>query len=424
MKQIPVVGIDVSKACSDICILSPDNAVFASTKILHNEKGMRYAAYLLGKAEAEYGAKPVAIMEATAHYHLIFFQYLVKAGYEVVVVNPIQSGALRNINVRKIKNDKVDAHKIAMLYRLKTFTTSRFPDGVLHDLRCYCRQYMDLRGDHTAYINRLLCVLDQSFPGYQNVFSKVAGKCSLDILYDYPTPAELLNASDGALEAILRQHMRRSVEYRTSKIALLRARAEEALTIGVHFSSNAVVIRSIISILRALQEGIADLKKSMDVLINSNPEITESIALLRSIPGIGEFISVVLLAEIGDISRFKSSRQLTAYFGLDPSQRQSGKFVGTKNKISKRGSPYLRWVIALATKTAIRLSAKGVENNPVLREYYNKKRQTKASNSALCACMHKMVQYVFAVLRDRQPFELRAPEAHAETMMGKRNQAA
>lgn len=115
---VPVAGVDVSKRFSDLCVLSPDNNVLLRQKIYHDMVSMKLAEKKLHEIELEYGTRPVVVMESTSHYHLILFQFFTDAGFEVVVVNPIQSGALKNINVRKVKNDRVDAYRIAMLYRL------------------------------------------------------------------------------------------------------------------------------------------------------------------------------------------------------------------------------------------------------------------------------------------------------------------
>jgi hypothetical protein len=112
---------------------------------------------------------------------------------------------------------------------------------------------------------------------------------------------------------------------------------------------------------------------------------------------------------------------LTSFFGLDPSERQSGKFRGTKNKISKRGSPYARAALNMAAHNCIHNHPlTGKPGNPVLAEYYEKKCATKLKKVAMCAVMHKIVNIVFAVLRDQKPFELRDPIAH-DRMLKEKN---
>ena len=115
----PVVGIDVSKRFSDMCILSPDNQIFAQTKIYHDSTSMKRA-------------------EATSHYHLILFQFFSDCGYNVLVVNPLQSNSMKDFSIRKRKTDKVDALKLAMLYRTKTLRPSQIPQSAIRVLRLLC----------------------------------------------------------------------------------------------------------------------------------------------------------------------------------------------------------------------------------------------------------------------------------------------
>lgn len=135
--------------------------------------------------------------------------------------------------------------------------------------------------------------------------------------------------------------------------------------------------------------------------------------MLQSIPGIGSHSAALLLGEIGDISLFKKPKQLAAYFGLDPTERQSGSFRGTKNKLSKRGSPYARAALHMGVVNSICKHGKDSVANPVLLSYYEKKCKNKPAKVAQAASMHKLVFIIFAVLRDQKPFELKTPEQHA-----------
>ena len=89
MNNIPVAGIDVSKNFSDMCILSPDNAVFRTIKIYHDYISMERSLSFLKETETAFKMKPVIIMEATGHYHRILFQFYRNCGYETIVINPI-----------------------------------------------------------------------------------------------------------------------------------------------------------------------------------------------------------------------------------------------------------------------------------------------------------------------------------------------
>lgn len=165
MNFCPVAGIDVSKRFSDMCVLSPDNKIFAQEKIYHDETSINRANALLQKAEQLFSSKPVIVMESTSHYHLILFQFFSDRGYDVIVVNPRQSNSMKDFSIRKRKTDRVDAFKLAMMYRTKTLRPSRIPQTAMRALRQLCRERVEFLNDITRYKNRLTALLDQSFPG-------------------------------------------------------------------------------------------------------------------------------------------------------------------------------------------------------------------------------------------------------------------
>jgi transposase len=416
MNQAPVAGIDVSKAFSDMCILAPDNTIHSKTKIYHDLTSMERALTFLKDAELMYGCKPVLVMEATAHYHRILQGFMQKSGYEVIVINPLQSGALKNINIRKIKNDRIDALKIAQLYRLKQMKPTSLPSEAICDLRELCRQRADLVEGRTAYINRLTALLDQVFPGYDKVFGKLTALSSLGLLAAYPTPEQILSADKAILITLIGSLAKHGQKYGSKKADRLLSIAADAIKIGLQRQSMSILIQSLVTILQTFQEGIRKIEDEIKRLVKSCQPIRRDVELLSTIPGIGSYSASVILSEIGDYKAFQKPKQLVAFFGLDPSERQSGTFKGTKNKISKRGSKYLRAILSMSTHVAINPMKNGVYRNPVLAEFYRQKLVSKAPMSARCAAMHKMVNIIFAVLRDQKPFELRSPEEHIKLM--------
>lgn len=120
------------------------------------------------------------------------------------------------------------------------------------------------------------------------------------------------------------------------------------------------------------------------------------------------------MCEIGDFSVFKSPKQLFTYFGMDPDVKQSGKFNATQVHMSKRGSRIARRAIFAAALACIRRKRNGKAINPYLYDYYQKKATAKPKMVALGAAMHKISNYIFAVLRDETEFSLRSPEEHVQ----------
>ncbi len=413
MNQCPVAGIDVSKRFSDLCILSPENKVYARSKIYHDLTSMERASGILLEAEKQFSAKPILVMEATSHYHLILFQFFDALGYEVIVVNPLQSSSMKDFEIRKRKTDKVDAFKLAMLYRTRMLRPSQIPLDAIRALRLLCRERTELLNDVTRYKNRLTSFLDQIFPGYDKIFSDIGGITSRAVLNQYPTPRILLAADRRCLVELIANASGHGYEFAFRKADLLIQTAQTACTLGVHSVGDASVILSVVPMLDTLYEGIGQIERTMDELVAQVPEIQRNEMLLQSIPGVGKHSSRTILAEMGDISLFHKPKQLAAYFGLDPSERQSGTFRGSKNKLSKRGSPYARAALHMATHNAVCKHGSASAPNPVLAKYYEKKCNSKPAKVALSASMHKLVFIIFAVLRDQKPFELRTPEQHA-----------
>ncbi|XER08599.1 hypothetical protein SRRS_42140 [Sporomusa rhizae] len=153
--------------------------------------------------------------------------------------------------------------------------------------------------------------------------------------------------------------------------------------------------------MKHINEQIKQLEAKIDSLSIHIPAID----LLATIPGIGKKLAHILASEIGDINRFNNAKQLVAYCGIDPSVKQSGNFNGTKNRITKRGSPFIRKALYIAATVVIR---QGV--NSVLLSYYQQKVQTKAKKQALGAIMNKLIRIIYSVLKNEKPFELITPE--------------
>lgn len=138
----------------------------------------------------------------------------------------------------------------------------------------------------------------------------------------------------------------------------------------------------------------------------------KQIRLLQTITGVGFLSAVTIMCEIGDFSYFKNPKQLFAYFGLDPTVRQSGQFNATDVHMSKRGSRIARRALFAVALASIRSNRNGIPLNPVLMAYYKKKCESKAKMVAIGAIMHKLCNIIFAVLRDAKPFVLIKPDEH------------
>lgn len=205
---------------------------------------------------------------------------------------------------------------------------------------------------------------------------------------------------------------------------MLILKATEFKILSIATTGNLAILKVNISMVRTLQESrknILDAVKEI-ILIDSLediPILSPIIDLLCSIPEIGILTAATILAEVGDFLAFSKPNKLIAFFGIDPSVNQSGEFTGTRNKMSKRGSRLLRRVLFTTSLSNIRTKRNGEKMNPVIHEFYHQKCINKAKKVALSAVMRKLVNIIFAVLRDNKPFELRTPEEHQNLLLNK-----
>lgn len=193
--------------------------------------------------------------------------------------------------------------------------------------------------------------------------------------------------------------------------------ANEATVIGIPLHGLAVKITTWITLIRTIEEQISTLINEIENLINSSefPEqIRTNIDLVDSIPGVGYLTAVTLISEIGDINGFIKPKHLVAFFGIDSSVNESDKFKGNKNKISKRGTRIGHRALYAVALASIRKNNEGVPNNKVLLNYYKVNLNGKKSKVALVAIMHKLLNYIFAVLRNQTPFEQRDSKIHKQ----------
>jgi transposase len=425
MDYPPVAGIDVGKNFSEMCILSPNNEIYHRIKIYHDSiDSIQKAIGLLQKAEKDFAIRPVVVLESTGHYHKILFHYLSDSGFEVSIINPIQFDSIKNIGIRKVKNDKFDAHKIALLYRFSFIKTTVVPDDVIDCLKSLCRQYYKLGDELTTYKNRLIGIIDQVMLNFTDVFQNVYSKTALAVLDRYPSPKQILKANKKTLISLIEKTSKKGLAWSTEKYELLVLKAKEFKDLSISNPGNLAILKVNISMVRTLQEAQKNILDAINEIIladslEDNPVLAPIINLLCSIPGIGVLTAATILAEVGDFSAFSSPNKLVAFFGIDPSVNQSGEFTGTRNKMSKRGSRLLRRVIFTTALANVRSKRNGDKTNPVLYEFYQKKCINKPKKVALGAVMRKLVNIIFAVMRDKKPFELRTPEEHEELLLNR-----
>ena len=335
-------------------------------------------------------------MEATGHYWLNLYTKLTDYNVAIHVINPVQSDALRGLYIRKTKNDAKDAFIIAELIRFGKYSETTLSDSELLSLRELTRQRFYLVDCVSDAKRKAVSFIDKIFPEYQTLFSDTFGATSVELLQTYTSPDVIAE-----LDTELFTHFLKSVShgrFGRSKAEEIQSVAKNTFGSFLFADSATLAIRQFIQQIKLLEEQIAEIEDFI------SEKFASFDCKLDTIVGVGTTLAASFLAEIGDITRFESPDKLAAFAGIDPSVKQSGEFNGTRNKMSKRGSPYLRRTFWLAAISGIRF-------NPALKSIYDKKcAQGKHHAVAVSAVMHKLCNIVFAMLKTNEPYKIILPE--------------
>lgn len=412
----PTVGIDVSADFSMVAILAPNGVIYRKVfKITHDVDGFNHLIKEIKKVEKEFNMKTGIFMESTGVYHLSLFHFLKTNNLEVYVINPLVTNSNKNTDIRKVKNDKKDALSIAKIGKFQNIKAYSYFDVPIFTLKSLCRDYYKLVDTRSTFKKKLSADLRIIFPGYNSVFSNVTGVTSIAILKCYQTPQSIIDAPKEDIIKILKESSKKNMIWCNNTYNKLIKVASNAKFIAISSIGLSIKITINIGTIENFNKQIELILKEIENVLHSDDissKFKQNILLLMSIPGVGFISAVTILTEIGDFQGFLKPKQLVAYFGIDPSVNESGKFKSDKDKISKRGTRFGRRALYAVALASIRTKSTGEANNKILLDYYKNNLNGKKKKVALVAIMHKLVKYIFAVLRNQKEYEQRLPKLH------------
>lgn len=389
-------GIDIAKYKHEATMIDESGkALLDSISFINTKEGCEKLLALFERLSISKDELLIG-MEATGHYWLSVHAFLLEQEYDVKVINPIQSEAFRKMYIRQTKNDSKDSFIIAQIMRFGQFSTTSLSEEVMVALRQLSRYRLALVDSCGDCKRRVIALLDQVFPEYESLFSDTFGVTSKEVLSKYPTPEDMLAVTTNKLTKLLEKasHGR----FGREKAAQLKAAAADSFGISFAKDAFAFQIRQLIEQLKFLEGQIEELENQISVLLEQTG------SYITTIPGIGDTLGAIILSEIGDIDRFDAPNKLVAFAGLDVRVTQSGEFVGTRQKISKRGSPYLRRAIWLAASRAAFC-------DPILSEYYQSLRaRGKHHLTAIGAISRKLCNTIYTILKEDRPWQPRPPK--------------
>lgn len=388
------VGIDVSKGKSMVCIMKPGGEVLKTPfEMLHSMESILHLVKLINSYDEEVRV----ILEDTGHYHLPVVTLLVEKGIFTCCVNALRMKKFCSQSIRRAKTDKIDAVHIAQfgLTYWNELSPVKPPEYVYQELKLLARQYYQTVSMLVKAKVNLSNLLDQTMPGIKELMNDSPGNHKLtDFVKRYYHYGHILEMGEK------RFHYDYCKWAKKQGYRVYERLAKEILAIaqnGIPVLPNSPVTKAVVvEAVRVLHE----IEISRDTILTQMQELAKSLpefSIIREMPCIGDTLAPRIIAEIGDIRRFKNKHSLIAYAGIDAPPYQSGSFNATERHISKRGNSYLR-------KTGYEIMQCLIQHKPIGDPVYDfickKRHEGKCGKEAMIAGLNKFLRIYYGRVTD------------------------
>ena len=281
-------------------------------------------------------------MEETGTYHLPILGYLLDKGYFVTAKNALEIKKYLDRGLRKAKTDKKDAYKLAEYacdnwYKM---VKARENDEIYDNLKFLSRQYLSTIAVQVKQKINFSNLCDLLFPGYYQLLDDNIFILGLEIFKKYYHTNIVKDTKENQFIKEV-DKIAKKLGHKGAGISLankIYTLAQKTVSPRPNNSSAQLSASNCADTLIATIKASKTIIAEMDKLARELPEYD----VISSIPGCGEKLTSRVIAEIGDVRRFKNAGSIIAYAGLDAPPYQSGQFKATNRHISKRGNKYLR----------------------------------------------------------------------------------
>lgn len=388
------VGIDVSKGKSTVAIVSIEGEVIEMPfDVNHDIEDLEKFVKKLQKFPKE---DLKIVLEQTGTYHLPILTYLLDKGYCVVAENALKIKKYLDRSLRKAKTDKKDSLKLAEYtcdnwYKLKA---NFVEEEKYKELRFLSRQYFSLNSMKVQQKVDFSDLSDMLFPGYYQLLEECNFVVGLKIFEKFSDPKIIrkkkletfLNEVDKIAKKLGQKRAGRNLAIKVYELA------KKSVPSCPSNSSTQLILNKRVVALINLIETTNEIITKMNEIAKSMDEYKE----VRNMKGVGNRLAPLLIAEIGDIRRFKNAGSLIAYAGIDSPPYQSGKYEATNRHISKRGNKYLRktgFEVMQSIKSFCRVDCE------VYDYIVKKETEGKCKKSAKIAGLNKFLRQYYGILK-------------------------
>ena len=387
------VGIDVAKDKHDRFILSSEGVVLADVfTIANNRDGFETLLRVIHSCIGPTDKIKVGL-EATGHYSNNLLGFLLEKGMPPFLINPLHTNLYRkSLSLRQTKTDRIDARTIAAMLMsdvdLKSYTATAYHNEELKSLTRYRFGKVQERAKLKQSVSRLVNIL---FPELETLVPSLHLASVYAMLSEFPGARQIADAHLTHFKAVLSDASKG--RYAREKAVEIREVARRS--IGSAMPAKSLELQHTIRLIRELDKEIEEIEAAIKTIMD------EMAPPILTIPGISYRMGAMILAEVGDLSRFDSPDKLLAYAGLSPSTYQSGKFNATGGyaHMEKRGSRYLRYALFNAARYVCHWE-------PSFAAYLAKKRaEGKHYNVAISHAVKKLVRVIFALQTSGKAFQ-------------------
>ena len=384
------VGIDVAKDKHDCFITNSNREVlYKPFTISNNREGFDTLFQRIESVSDDFTKVKVGL-EATGHYSYNLLGFLLDKGLPTYVINPLHTNLYRkSLSLRKTKTDKVDAHTIASMImsdvNLKSYSDTSYHNEELKSLTRYRFDKVQERAKLKTSVSRLICIL---FPELEKLVATIHMASVYALLSEFPSAHAVASAHLTRLTNLLSE----SSHGRYGKDTAVMFREAARNSIGSNMPAKSLELKHTIKLIQELTSEIDEIETEIKSIMD---EVNSPIL---SIPGINYRMGAMIIAEIGDFSRFDSPDKILAYAGMSPSTYQSGQLDNCYSHMEKRGSRYLRYALYNATKYVCHWDES-------FGTYLAKKRaEGKHYNVALSHATKKLVRTIYAMEKTGQSY--------------------
>lgn len=398
----PIVSIDVSKGKSDYQAFKEMNVKYTGSRsIKHTKEGFDEIVSLVREMEKKLETEVCVVYEATGVYHRVLKKVLEDNNIKQFIINPLLSAKTRkNDSLRSPKTDKLDPKSIAKTYYSHSLHNSHKPETIYHELRELSRYYEDilvhLRKDKVAFRAQL----DVVFPGYDTLYDDLYGPVALAVIEKYPHPEMLQKKKINTVSKVIHS---KTCHRQAMSDTMADKAIEYSKTIYSGCDKDDIEVLILQRFIKKLKEDMAEAERTIGEMIKLVQELPD-FSIIKSIPGIGDNLAARIIAELGDMTRFKKKNELVAFAGLDPRISESGQNDGDHMHITKKGNKRLRCLLYLAVTCSIRLKR---DDNSTKDFYIKKKQQSNpmCSKAAKTACASKLVRIIYSICKTGELYQ-------------------